>query len=80
MDNSGATPSAAQNVADTKDMFLKLLVTQLQNQDPLNPTDSSQFLSQLTQISSLEQLVGIHGDLDTVTGQAAASPTPAGAA
>ena len=40
--------------------FLKLLVSQLQNQDPLNPTDSNQFVSQLTAYSQLEQLIGIN--------------------
>lgn len=39
-----------------KDAFLKLLVTQLQNQDPLKPMDDTQFVSQLAQFSSLEQM------------------------
>jgi flagellar basal-body rod modification protein FlgD len=39
--------------------FLRLLVSQLQNQDPLNPTDSTQFVSQLTSYSQLEQLIHI---------------------
>ena len=39
-----------------KDEFLKLLVTQLQNQDPLNPQDDTQFISQLAQFSALEQI------------------------
>ena len=39
-----------------KDAFLKLLITQLQNQDPLSPTDSTEFTAQLAQFSSLEQL------------------------
>jgi flagellar basal-body rod modification protein FlgD len=39
-----------------KDMFLKLMVTQLKNQDPMNPTDSSQFLAQTAQFTSLEKL------------------------
>ena len=38
-------------------MFLKLLTAQLQNQDPSNPTDPTQFVSQLAQFSSVEQLV-----------------------
>jgi flagellar basal-body rod modification protein FlgD len=67
---SGATPSttsAAQvsSGADplaNEETFLKLLVSQLQNQDPMNPTDSNQFVSQLTSYSQLEQLIGIHGD------------------
>jgi len=36
-----------------KDDFLQLLVTQLQNQDPLNPMDSTEFTAQLAQFSSL---------------------------
>ena len=42
-----------------KDDFLKLLVAQLSHQDPLNPQDGSQFVAQLTQFSSLEQLISI---------------------
>lgn len=39
-----------------KEEFLQLLVTQLQNQDPLNPQDDTQFIAQLAQFSSLEQM------------------------
>ena len=39
-----------------QDTFLKLMVAQLRNQDPMNPTDSSQFLAQTAQFSSLEKL------------------------
>jgi flagellar basal-body rod modification protein FlgD len=39
-----------------QDAFLQLLVTQLQHQDPMQPQDDSQFLAQLAQFSSLEQL------------------------
>ncbi len=42
-----------------KDDFLKLLVAQLSHQDPLNPQDGSEFVAQLTQFSSLEQLISI---------------------
>ncbi len=44
--------------------FLTLLVTQLKNQDPLAPMESHQFTSQLAQISSLEQLVSIDGNIE----------------
>ena len=44
--------------------FLKLLITQLQNQDPLNPMDSQQFAVQLAQFSSVEQLISINKKLD----------------
>lgn len=49
-----------------KDAFLKLLVTQLQNQDPLNPADSTEFTAQLAQFSSLEQLSNINQNLETL--------------
>lgn len=44
--------------------FLTLLVTQLQNQDPLNPLDSADFSAQLAQFSSLEQLMQINQRLE----------------
>ena len=39
-----------------KDAFLKLLITQMQNQDPLNPMDNKESIAQLAQFSSLEQM------------------------
>jgi flagellar hook assembly protein FlgD len=42
-----------------KDDFLQLLVAQLSNQDPMNPQDGAQFVAQLAQFSSLEQLISI---------------------
>jgi flagellar basal-body rod modification protein FlgD len=56
--------SSSQSLS--KDDFLKLLVTQLQNQDPLNPQDSSQFVSQLAQFSSLEQMSNVNDNLKIV--------------
>ena len=42
-----------------KDSFMKLLVTQLSNQDPMAPKDATEFVSQLAEFTSLEQLVGV---------------------
>jgi len=47
-----------------KDDFLHLLITQLQNQDPLNPTDHTEFTAQLAQFSSLEQLNNVNANLE----------------
>lgn len=49
-----------------KDTFLRLLTTQLQNQDPLNPMANEDFIAQLAQFSSLEQLQGVNGQLETL--------------
>ena len=46
-----------------KEDFLKLLVTQLQHQDPLNPSDPTEFTAQLAQFSSLEQLFSVNTNL-----------------
>jgi flagellar basal-body rod modification protein FlgD len=64
-DSGRASLTKASNSLD-KDAFLKLLTTQLQNQDPLNPTDSTEFTAQLAQFSSLEQLSNINSTLSTL--------------
>jgi flagellar basal-body rod modification protein FlgD len=46
--------------------FLKLMVTELQNQDPTSPTDPTQYLSQLASFSSVEQQVNTNNKLDTM--------------
>jgi len=56
----------------SEQVFLQLLVSQLQNQDPLNPTDSTQFVTELAQFSELEQTIGIRGDIESYHAQAAA--------
>ncbi|HEX4949620.1 MAG TPA: flagellar hook capping FlgD N-terminal domain-containing protein [Blastocatellia bacterium] len=74
MNINSINQSAALGVSDTattkpskvgadQEMFLKLLVAQMKNQDPLNPQDSVQYMSQLAQFSSLEQLTTINQKL-----------------
>lgn len=49
---AGST-AAKSTVSDTQDRFLKLLVTQMKNQDPLNPMDNAQVTSQMAQLSTV---------------------------
>ena len=49
-----------------QDAFLKLLVTQLQHQDPLNPLEDSEFIAQLAQFSSLEKLTEMAASLERI--------------
>ena len=74
-------PSRATGAKDVGGLnsndFLKLLVNQLQNQDPLNPMDSQQFAAQLAQYTSVEQLIGINDKLDKLTGGASSAASMA---
>ena len=47
-----------------KDAFLQLLVTQLKNQDPLDPQDNSEYIAELAQFSSLEQMTNVVSKLE----------------
>jgi len=61
--------SGVSNASDLQTQFLTLLVTQLQNQNPLEPMDNSDMTSQLAQISSLQQLEKMNGYLGAVAGE-----------
>jgi flagellar basal-body rod modification protein FlgD len=57
------TPLTTKSDAVGRDAFLKLLVTQLQHQNPLEPQPDGEFLAQLAQFSSLESLQDIQKDM-----------------
>jgi hypothetical protein len=59
------------------DTFLTLLVAQLKNQDPLNPADGTQFVTQLATFSGVEQSTQMRDDLDAIRAALAAERTPA---
>jgi flagellar basal-body rod modification protein FlgD len=62
---SGLVPTVGSKELG-QDAFLRLLVTQLRQQDPLNPMDSTQFTAQLAQFASLEQLTKANKSLENV--------------
>jgi flagellar basal-body rod modification protein FlgD len=57
-----------------KDEFLKILMTQLQNQDPTNPMDDTQFISQMAQFSSLEQTMNMADSINSLVESQMVSP------
>ena len=73
--STGATGSAADYSQGTspvkgptvdKNMFLQLLVAQLRNQDPMNPTDGTAFVGQLAQFQQLEQSINTGQDIAAI--------------
>lgn len=69
----GSTTAGATSSTKTdgnslgQDAFLKLLVTQLQHQDPSSPMDNSQFIAQLATFSSLEKLSAISTQVTAIS-------------
>jgi flagellar basal-body rod modification protein FlgD len=58
--------STTSTAAAAQDQFMKLLVTQMQNQDPLNPMDNSQMTSQLAQLSTVSGIEKINATLQSM--------------
>lgn len=66
---SGAGTAVTQTATDAlaqKETFLKLLVAQIRNQNPLQPADAIQFVTQLAQFSELEQMIAMRADLAAI--------------
>ena len=72
--NSQSAPAGIDGLANEQ-TFLKLLVAQIRNQDPLQPQDATQFVAQLAQFSSLEQQIQMRQDLDIMSKPPAPPPT-----
>ena len=72
---TGTTGTTFSNPSDNlgENDFLKLMMDQLQNQDPLNPSDPTQYMSELASFSSLEQETQIAGSTSSAATQQASS-------
>jgi flagellar basal-body rod modification protein FlgD len=64
-DKSNVQAAASRKPTDTlgKDQFLAILVTQLRNQDPMQPMQDKDFIAQMAQFTSVEQLMNMSGEL-----------------
>ncbi len=69
--SAGAATSSTPNKGLGKDAFMKLLVAQLRNQDPLNPLQGTDFIAQTAQFTSLEQLQQINASLTQLAASSA---------
>ena len=70
--SSGTAPSATAAASDTtasQDRFLKLLVAQLSNQDPMNPMDNAQMTSQMAQINTVTGIQQVNDTLKNMAKQ-----------
>lgn len=67
--NGGGNTTATANETAAADRFLKLLVTQMQNQDPLNPMDNAQITSQMAQINTVSGIEKLNTTVAGLNGQ-----------
>jgi len=65
---TGTTPTTA-NDAGSADRFLKLLVAQMQNQDPMSPMDNAQVTSQMAQINTVSGIEKLNASVQSLSGQ-----------
>ncbi len=78
--NTATTAPQTANEAGSADRFLKLLVTQMQNQDPLNPMDNAQITSQMAQINTVNGIEQLNTTVQGLNGQFAQLQALSGAA
>lgn len=70
---SGSSTSGTDTSVGSQDYFLKLLVAQMNNQDPLNPMDSAQMTSQLAQLNTVQGIDKMSTQLDSLLGDVGSS-------
>ena len=75
-DATAPTSGSTSDSSDiTSDDFLTLLVSELKNQDPTQPTDPNAYITQLAQVNSLQQLISINQGIGTLDGAISAPPS-----
>jgi flagellar basal-body rod modification protein FlgD len=77
--NGANASSATSSAQEMSDRFLKLLVTQLKNQDPMNPMENAELTSQLAQMSTVEGVNKLNDSMDALNVQFLASQVIQGA-
>src|SRR5579864_9752386 len=78
---SGSTSTSLASSTDqltNEGTFLKLLTAQIKNQNPLNPSDPTQFIGQLVSFSQLEQLLGINQGIQNLVKNAPSTTSTSG--
>src|SRR5574340_419013 len=74
--NAAQTAASGKSTAkETEDRFLQLLVTQMKNQDPLNPMDNAEITSQMAQLSTVEGIDKLNGTAQSLSSSLLASQT-----
>ncbi len=71
--NGAGASSSSLGASDTEDRFLKLLVAQMRNQDPLNPMDNAQVTTQMAQISTVQGIEKLNQSMEKMAGGAGIS-------
>lgn len=76
--SSASSPAAADDSSTTitANDFLTLLVAEMQNQDPTQPTDPNEYISQMVDVNSLQQLIGINQGVTSLDTAAGVGSTP----
>ncbi len=64
--NGGSATQSGSDIGEVEDRFLKLLVTQLRNQDPMNPMENAELTSQLAQMSTVEGINKLNDNMATL--------------
>lgn len=75
--SAGSSQSSSSSTISAND-FLTLLVAEMKNQDPTQPTDPNQYITQMVDVNSLQQLIGINQGVSTLDTAAGASTSSSG--